>query len=162
VDELVDVVVKVPRSKIGTLYEFAGRLVAGEEVYKLKPGYVDDAKTGSWAERQLESWSKGTYEERLADARRYYRLVSVNAQRFLRYLLEADNATRTADEAAKELGLKGPRQVAGAINTFGKKGQMVGRMQPFIASYGQNGERIYEVPKPLVELFREALKAEDE
>ena len=46
-DELVDVVVKVPRSKIGTLYEFVGRLVTGEEVYKIKPDYVDDARTGS-------------------------------------------------------------------------------------------------------------------
>ena len=87
--------------------------------------------------------------------------MSVNAQRFLRYLLEADNATRTAEDAAKALGLEGPRQVAGAMNTFGKKGQVIGRMQPFIATYGQNGERIYEVPKPLVELFREALREEN-
>jgi hypothetical protein len=160
-DELVDVVVKVPRSKIGTLYEFAGRLVAGEEMYQTKPQARDETGSVDWNERRLEDWTRGTHEELLADARRFYRLISPNAQRFLSYLLEADNATRTAEQVTKALGFEHPRQVAGAINTFGKRAPVVGRLQPFQAVYGQNGERIYEVQKPIAELFREAIREED-
>ncbi|MDQ2682659.1 MAG: DUF6416 domain-containing protein, partial [Chloroflexota bacterium] len=107
------------------------------------------------AER-VEAWSRGTLDERLADAREYYTTLSDTARKFLDLLLDDQRPEIPASELIEKLGLESNRVLAGSLSSFGRKARRIGRLQPFGFQIADDGSTVYAVPTEVADLFRQA------
>lgn len=136
--ELVTTTVNVPAERLGEFYEMFGKWLNG----------VDRPEPEGW--RDGRAWGESDF----AQAETFYRSVSANARLVLDFWAANPGRWVSGDETAREVGVNGPKGVAGTLSSVGKTADKMKRQLPFEHRDGQSGESgMYRMSHEISSLF---------
>jgi len=155
-DEWLQVQVMIPRDRIGEFHEMFGGWLQQPSRQNLPIVHSPESAAEQRVEPSEKSWSDGSPEELLHDAREFYRSLSPTAKRFLNHLVEAPGHQATANELAQELGRPSPNSVAGVTASFGFQRKAINRQLPYGGWRAPGGATTYLLEPEVADLFRRA------
>jgi hypothetical protein len=156
--EGVQVTVTVPSERIGEFYELFGLWLQsseGELIHRVRTEMPSVGEATTQTGIASRDWKTGDWDERVSDARIFYKGLSWKAKQVCDYLTERPGTEVSANELGELLDST-PNGVAGTLSSFGFQGRNVRRVHPFRWTPGPHGESTYSFDPEVAELFNAA------